>query len=73
MLLTSPSRPGSSIVSPICTGRSKIRISPETKLFTTFCRPKPRPTPNAPARIEKRVMSNPAAASASRKPRNRTM
>ena len=57
-----------SIVSPVCTGRSNSRISPDTKLFTTFCRPKPMPTPNAPASSVKRDKSMPAAPIASRKP-----
>src|SRR2546427_3401565 len=37
-------------MSPTRIGRSKSRISPETKLFTMLCRPKPRPTPKAPAK-----------------------
>ena len=36
-------------VSPTLIGRSKSRIRPEMKLFMRFCRPNPRPTPNAPA------------------------
>jgi hypothetical protein len=41
--------PPASTVSPTWIGRSKSRISPETKLLTMLCRPKPIPTPNAPA------------------------
>ena len=45
---TIPCRVFTSIVSPTRTGRSNARINPLTRLFTTFCNPKPIPTPNAP-------------------------
>ena len=54
--------------SPTFTGRSKSRISPETKLFTMFCKPKPIPTPSAPARTVNFVMSTPRAAIATKNP-----
>jgi len=50
--------------------RSNSRINPETMLLTTFWRPKPIPTPNAPARMVTFVRSTPRVASASRKPVN---
>src|SRR4029453_8101470 len=46
---TLPVIPPASMVSPTRIGRSKSRITPETKLFTTLRRRKPIPTPNAPA------------------------
>jgi hypothetical protein len=52
-------------VSPDCTGRSKARIRPDTKLLTMFCRPKPMPTDSAPTMIAKRSSWMPAAATAS--------
>ena len=48
-----------SMVSPGWTGRSKSRIRPETKLFTTFWRPKPMPTPKAPASSDNFYRSSP--------------
>ena len=56
------------MLSPTWAGRSKSRISPETKLFTTFCRPKPIPTPKAPASSVKRSRLSPVAAIAMKKP-----
>ena len=71
MRFTSPSRPATSIVSPTWMGRSKSRIRPDTKLFTMFWRPKPMPTPKAPASSVTRLRSTPAAARASSRPRIR--
>ncbi|MNV52187.1 hypothetical protein D3C71_1442670 [compost metagenome] len=48
MSRTCPDVPLISTTSPGCIGRSNIRINPDTKLFTTPCRPKPMPTPSAP-------------------------
>jgi hypothetical protein len=41
------------------------------KLLKMFCRPKPTPTVNAPARIVNPVMSTPSVATARRKPASR--
>ena len=51
MRRTSPCTSPIWTASPTRTGRSKSTIRPETKLLTTFCRPKPTPMPNAPPRI----------------------
>jgi hypothetical protein len=40
---TLPMIPPASMASPTWIGRSKSRISPETKLFTRLCRPNPIP------------------------------
>jgi hypothetical protein len=56
------------MMSPILIGRSKSRISPETKLLKMFCSPKPTPTLKAPANIVNRVISKPKAAMATKKP-----
>jgi hypothetical protein len=65
---TTPEASSICTTSPILTGRSKSRISPETKLLNMFCRPKPTPTLNAPARIVTFVISKPSAATAAKKP-----
>ena len=52
-------------------GRSKSRISPDTKLLITFCNPNPIPTLNAPARIVTFVKSIPSAPKATKKPMSR--
>ena len=49
IFLTVPSPDGVTIQSPTLIGRSNRRMSPETKLLTIDCRPKPIPTDNAPA------------------------
>ena len=47
--ITRPCWPSLSwITSPTLMGRSNSRISPETKLLTMACMPKPMPTPRAP-------------------------
>ncbi len=51
---TLPEVPDTSTTSPGWIGRSNIRIRPETKLLTTFCRPKPMPMPSAP-KIEREL------------------
>jgi len=61
------------MVSPTRIGRSKSRISPETKLFTMLYRPKPIPTPNAPAMMVTFVRSSPRIARPARKPSARRM
>ena len=53
MRLTMPSPDDVTIQSPTLIGRSKSKISPETKLLTMLCRPKPMPTESAPAIIAK--------------------
>src|SRR6478672_493240 len=62
MRLTSPTLPPTSMTSPTFIGRSKSRISPDTKLLITFCNPNPIPTLNAPARIVTFVKSIPECA-----------
>ena len=49
-------------------GRSNSRIRPETKLLTMLCKPKPMPTPNAPARTVILVISTPRKPIANTKP-----
>ena len=49
---------------PTCTGCSNTRMRPDTKLFTTFCRPNPIPTPKALTRSITLLKSTPAAAKA---------
>ena len=66
---TLPDVPATSTTSPGWIGRSNIRIRPETKLLTTFCRPKPMPTPSAPNTIANWLVSKPAAASATNSPK----
>ena len=68
MRLTSPARLPISMRSPTPTGRSTMRIRPETKLLTTFCSPKPMPTPTALASSVTFAMSMPSAASVSTVP-----
>jgi len=46
-------------------------MSPEMKLFTMVCRPKPTPTPKAPVSRVRRFTSTPMVAIATRKPRSR--
>ncbi len=65
---TLPDVPDTSTTSPGWIGRSNIRIRPETKLLTTFCRPKPMPTPSAPKMRANCEVSKPAAASATIRP-----
>src|SRR5881409_2763556 len=65
---TSPSRSPISAMSPTWIGRSKSRMSPDTKLLTMLCRPKPMPTPNAPTRTVTLVRSSPSTPKASAKP-----
>ena len=68
MRVTVPDSAPLSITSPTPTGRSTMRISPETKLLTTFCSPKPMPTLSAPASSVTFAMSMPRAASVSAAP-----
>ena len=68
MRLTLPDSVPLSIRSPTPTGRSTMRIRPETKLLTTFCSPKPMPTLSAPASSVTFAMSMPSAASVSAAP-----
>jgi hypothetical protein len=63
-----PHSPPITTVSPTRTGRSKSRIRPLTKLLTTFCRPKPMPTPSAPATMAKFCSSTPITPSATSTP-----
>jgi len=53
------------IQSPTLMGRSASRMRPETKLETTFCRPKPMPSDRPPAISAKLDKSIPAADTAS--------
>src|SRR3546814_6580006 len=39
---TVPSLPATEMKSPLRIGRSNSRITPDTKLLTTFCKPKPK-------------------------------
>src|SRR3546814_12005845 len=57
---TVPSLPATEMKSPLRIGRSNSRITPDTKLLTTFCKPKPMPTDNAPATIASLPRSTPA-------------
>ncbi len=50
-----------------------LALGLDVNRFTTVCRPKPMPTPKAPARIVNRLTSRPRARMASRKPTNSTM
>ena len=68
MRLTVPDNVPISITSPTPTGRSTMRIRPDTKLLTTFCSPKPMPTPTALASSVTFAMSMPSAASVSAAP-----
>jgi hypothetical protein len=68
---TSPVSVPSCTESPTWIGRSKSRMSPDTKLFTTFWSPKPTPTPSAPAMIVMRVRSIPSAPSPIMNPSSR--
>jgi hypothetical protein len=61
MSFTIPMLPFTSIQSPSEMGRSISRMMPETKLLTTFCRPKPIPTDSAPTRTPSAVRSIPPA------------
>src|SRR5262245_13609149 len=70
---TSPLRSPTWITSPTWMERSTRRMRPETKLFTTACRPKPMPTPKALTRIVTRVRSMPMAAMARMRPRRRML
>ena len=49
MLFRSPRLSPISTVSPMRKGRSKMRMTPDTKLLTMFCKPRPTPTPRAPS------------------------
>ena len=62
IVFTVPSTPPTVTKSPLLIGRSKSRMSPETKLLTMFWRPKPMPTLRAPMTIASFVRSRPAAA-----------
>jgi hypothetical protein len=59
------------MTSPTCTGRSKSRMRPDTKLLKMFWSPKPTPTVNAPASIVNFVMSTPITLIATKKPATR--
>ena len=61
---TMPSPPVRITQSPTLIGRSASRIRPETKLLTIDCRPKPMPTPRAPATSARLEKSSPAAEAA---------
>ena len=69
---TSPIRVSIETVSPTLIGRSNSRIRPEMKLFTTFCRPKPTPTPSALTSSAMFESSNPSAPTATTKPSTST-
>ena len=71
MRRTSPTSEPTSTTSPTWIGRSKSKISPETKLDTRFCSPKPSPTPSAPASSVTRERPMPAALKASTTPPSR--
>ena len=71
MSRTSPDVSPTVIVSPTWNGRSNSRISPDTKFVTTLCRPRPAPTPIAPASTVTLFRSIPEAPTASRNPVNR--
>lgn len=57
---TSPATSPTSTRSPTLIGRSKRMTSPLTKLLVTFWRPKPRPTPSAPASTARALRLMPA-------------
>ncbi len=62
--LTSPSWLPIRTQSPILTGRSASRISPDTKFCVIACRPKPMPTDSAPSTTASFSIPMPSAASA---------
>ena len=71
IVVTMPKRSSSWTRSPTRIGRSKSRITPETKLLTTFWSPKPMPTPNALSIRVTRSREKPIAPMATTKPTTR--
>ncbi len=69
MLITRPSVPPTVTISPFFTVRSTSMMRPLTKLFTTFCRPNPIPTPRAPKAILRALRSKPKVSTATKMPR----
>ena len=65
-LLTAINTSPISITSPGLMDLSKSRIIPLIKLLTTFCNPKPIPTPSAPPKTARVVSSMPALCKATR-------